>query len=158
MQRNNLSIITRRPGIVVLVTHMHIYNHMLVSIALLNNFTKLLLAVAIVFALGALTLHIVLWTLQWRHNGRNGVSDHRVLDCLLSRLFRLILKKIFKLRVTGLCVENSSVNGEFPAHRASDAENVSIRWRHHDSVALLLLVKPIHMNLQIVFLLPNKYN
>ena len=35
--------------------------------------------------------------------------------------------KTSKLRVTGLCV-----TGEFPAQRASNAENVSLRWRNHD--------------------------
>ena len=38
-----------------------------------------------------------------------------------------------KLRVTGLCVWNSPGSGEFPAQRASNAENVSIWWRHHAS-------------------------
>ena len=41
-------------------------------------------------------------SLQWRHNGRGGVSNHRRLDCLLSRLFRRISKKTLKLRFTGL--------------------------------------------------------
>ena len=41
-------------------------------------------------------------------------------------------KKTSKLCVTGLCVGNSPVTGEFPAQRASNAENVSIWWRHHD--------------------------
>ena len=41
------------------------------------------------------------------------------------------LKKTSKLRVTGLCAGNSLVTGEFPAQRASNAENVSIWWRHH---------------------------
>ena len=41
-------------------------------------------------------------------------------------------KKTSKLRVTGLCAGNSSVTGEFHAQRASNAENVSIWWRHHD--------------------------
>ena len=36
-----------------------------------------------------------------------------------------------KLRVTGLCKGNSPVTGEFPAQMASNAENVSIWWRHH---------------------------
>ena len=36
-----------------------------------------------------------------------------------------------KLRVTGLCEGNSPVTGEFPAQKASYAENVSIWWRHH---------------------------
>ena len=35
-------------------------------------------------------------------------------------------KKTSKLRVTGLCEGNSSVTGGFPAHRANNAENVSI--------------------------------
>ena len=41
-------------------------------------------------------------------------------------------KKIAKLRVTGLCVGNSPLTGEFPAQMASNVENVSIWWRHHD--------------------------
>ena len=36
-----------------------------------------------------------------------------------------------KFHVTGLCVGNSPVTGEFPAQMASNAENVSIWWRHH---------------------------
>ena len=40
-------------------------------------------------------------------------------------------KKTAKLRVTGFCAGNSPVTGEFPAQRDSDAENVSIWWRHY---------------------------
>ena len=40
-------------------------------------------------------------------------------------------RKKSKLRVTGLCVGNSPVTGEFPAQMASKAENVSIWWRHN---------------------------
>ena len=69
--------------------------------------------------------------LQWHHNGRDGVSKHQIHDCLLSRLFRRRSKKISKLRVTGLCAGNSPMTDEFPTQRASNAENVSIRWRHH---------------------------
>ena len=43
-------------------------------------------------------------------------------------------KKTSKLRVTGLCEGKSPVTGEFPAQRASNAENVSIWWRHHAAV------------------------
>ena len=71
-------------------------------------------------------------TLQRRQNERDGVSNHRPHDCLLNRLFRRRSKKTCKLRVTGLCEGNSPVTGEFPAQRASDAENVSIWWRHHE--------------------------
>ena len=64
--------------------------------------------------------------LQWRHNGRDGVSNHQPHDCLLNRLFEHRSKKTSKLRVTGLCAENSSVTGEFPAQMASNTGNVSI--------------------------------
>ena len=69
--------------------------------------------------------------LQWRHNGHDCVSNHRRLDCLLNRLFWHRSKKIWKLRVTGLWGGNSQVTSEFPAQRASNAEYVSIWWRHH---------------------------
>ena len=69
--------------------------------------------------------------LQWRHNGRDSVWNHQPHDCLLNCLFRRRSKKTSKLRVTGLCVGNSPGTGEFPAQMASNAENVSIWWRHH---------------------------
>ena len=71
------------------------------------------------------------FSLLWRHNGRNGVSNHQPHGCLLNRLFRRRSKKTAKLRVTGLCVGNSPLTGEFPAQMASNAENVSMWWRHH---------------------------
>ena len=40
-------------------------------------------------------------------------------------------KKTPKHCVTGLCAGNSPVTGKLPAQRASNAENVSIWWRHH---------------------------
>ena len=52
--------------------------------------------------------------LQWRHNGRNSVSNHQPHDCLLNGLFGRRSKKTWKLRVTGLCVGNSPETGEFP--------------------------------------------
>ena len=61
-----------------------------------------------------------------RHNERDGVSNYQRLGCLLRRRSR----KTSKLRVTGLCEENSPMTAEFPSQRASNAENVSIWWRH----------------------------
>ena len=69
--------------------------------------------------------------LQWRHNELAGVSNNQPHHCLLKRLFGCQSKKISKLCVTGLCEGNSPVTGEFPAQMASNAENVSIWWRHH---------------------------
>ena len=57
-------------------------------------------------------------SLLWRHNGRDGVTNHQPHDCLLNRLFMRRSKETSKLRVTGLCVRNSPVTGEFPAQRA----------------------------------------
>ena len=81
--------------------------------------------------LHALILDYRILTLQWRHNGRDGVSNHQGPDCLLNCLFRRRSKKTSKLCVTGLCEGNSPVTSEFPAQMASNAENVSIWWRHH---------------------------
>ena len=67
--------------------------------------------------------------LQWRQEGRDGVSNQHRLHCLLTRLFRRRSKKTSKLRVTGFCEGNSPATDEFPAQRAS---NVSIWWRHHE--------------------------
>ena len=69
--------------------------------------------------------------LRWRHNEHDGVLNHQPYQCLLNRLFRRRSKKIAKLRVTGLCAGNSQGTGEFLAQMASNAENVSILWRHH---------------------------
>ena len=63
------------------------------------------------------------YSLLWRHNGHGGVSI-QPLDSLLNRLFTRKSKKISQLRVTGPCEGNSQM--------ASNAENVSIWWRHHD--------------------------
>ena len=70
------------------------------------------------------------FSLQLRHNDHDGVSNHQPHDCLLKHLFRCRSKETSKLRVTGLCAGNSPVAGEFPAQMASNAENVSIWWRH----------------------------
>ena len=70
-------------------------------------------------------------SLHWRHDGGDCVSNHRPRDCLLNRLFRRRSKKTSKLRVIGLCEGNPPGTVEFPAQMASNAENVSIWWRHH---------------------------
>ena len=65
-------------------------------------------------------------SLQWRHNG-----------CLKSPAFRLFTQAFVQAQIKEnikaprhrpLCEEFS---GEFPAQRASKAENVFIWWRHH---------------------------
>ena len=72
-------------------------------------------------------------SLQWCHNGRDGVSNHQPHDCLLSCLFRRRSKKTSKLRITGRCEGNSPVTGEFPAQMSSNVKNVST-WSHYGPV------------------------
>ena len=65
-------------------------------------------------------------SLQWHHNGRDGISNHQRHNCLLNCQFMRRSKKTSKLHITGLCEGNSLVTGEIPSQRASYAENVSI--------------------------------
>ena len=66
-------------------------------------------------------------TLQWRHDGRHGVSYHQPHD--YSTVYSdADQSKTSKLRITSFCAGNSPVTG---AQMASNAENVSICWRHH---------------------------
>ena len=60
-------------------------------------------------------------TLLWRHNGRDGVSNHQPHECLLYRLFGRRWKKTSKLRGTSLCAGNSPATGA----KASNGEIVS---------------------------------
>ena len=54
-----------------------------------------------------------------------------------------------QFHVTGLCVGNLSGTGEFPAQMASNAENVSIWWRHHG--------KTIHPDCPFLFTSPDAW-
>ena len=49
------------------------------------------------------------YSLQWRHDDRDGVSSHQPHDCLLNRLFRHRSKETSKFRVNRLCEGNSPV-------------------------------------------------
>ena len=108
--------------------------------------------------------------LQWRHNEREGVSNHQPHDSFLNRLFRRRSKKHQSSTSLSLCREfigdrcpiqiwlsccffvpstarprcarnekaargsdlnRTTVTGEFPTLRASNAGNIPIRWRHH---------------------------
>ena len=66
-------------------------------------------------------------------------------------------KKTSKLRVTGLCAGNSPVTSEFPAQRASNTENVSIWWRHHDISRVYSITQEVQ-SFAIMFLGKNPLN
>ena len=80
---------------------------------------------------GQMTAPMVCPSTHYSHKEHDGISNHQSHACLLNRVFRCRSKKTSKLHVTGLCVGNSPVTGEFPAQRVSNVENVSIWWRHH---------------------------
>ena len=67
-------------------------------------------------------LHATPYPIPWRHNRCDGVWNHQPNDCLLNCLFRRRSRRTSKLRVTGLCVGNSQVTGEFPAQIASNED------------------------------------
>ena len=70
-------------------------------------------------------------SLHWRHNDHDGVSNHQP-HCLFTQPFiqTQIKENIKAPRHWPLCGEFTGT-GEFPAQKASYAENVSIWWRHH---------------------------
>ena len=84
--------------------------------------------------------------LPWHHNGCDGVSNHQPHHCLLNCLFRRRSNKTSKLRVTGLCAGNSPRTGEFPAQMASNVENSSIWWRHHDKFMFPNIIQNVKFN------------
>ena len=119
------------------------------------NQSQILISDVLCFQLGAISqqvlkllfyvinLKIILLTLLPHLPGANELkhitvtsswvlSNHQPHGCLFNCLPRHRSKKTSKLHVTGLCAGNSPVTGEFPAQRTSNAENVSIWWRHHD--------------------------
>ena len=69
-------------------------------------------------------------TLQWRQNEPDGVPI--VCSTVWSGADQL--KKTPKLRAAGLCQGNPPITAGFPWQRASNAVNVSIWWRHHDTM------------------------
>ena len=86
--------------------------------------------------------------IYYSHNERDRVSNHQPRPCLLNSLFRRISNKTSKLLVTSLCGGNSPVTSEFPAQMASNAENISIWWRHYafggHCWCPLILLHPTH--------------
>ena len=65
------------------------------------------------------------------HSLKSYCKLKKMASIVRTAFFRRRSKKTWKLRVTGLCAGNSPGTGEFPAQMASNAENVSIWWRHH---------------------------
>ena len=69
--------------------------------------------------------------LHWRHDERDDFSKSGVSIVCPTFCWGADQIKTPKLHVTGLCEGNPPVTGGFPLQNASNAENVSIWWRHH---------------------------
>ena len=80
-------------------------------------------------------------SLQWRHDGRESVSNHQPHDCLLNRLFRYRSKKTSKFSITGLCAGNSPASIWWRHHGDLGCENVV--WPHQDITEPMSTVKEL---------------
>ena len=99
----------------------------------------------------------------WRHNERDGISNHQHLGCLLNSLCRRRSKKTSKLRLTGLCDGNPPMTGGFPHKWPVTRKMVSIWWRHHardrvDHLPLCSLQDYIHANMYRKWIICVKEN
>ena len=72
------------------------------------------------------SIHVIITSIghaiQWHHNERDDVWNHRCPIVYWNRLFRYRSKTTSKLRATDLCEGNSPVTDEFPTQRVSNAE------------------------------------
>ena len=73
----------------------------------------------------------VVTTWLWRHNESDGVPIAGVSMVCPTICSGADESYTSKLRVTGLSEGNPSVTSGFPSQRDSNAENVSVWWRHH---------------------------
>ena len=79
------------------------------------------------------------WVKDYQPDCRTVHYSDVIINAMASQIISLTIvystrhrsRKTPKLRVTDLCARNSPETGEFSAQRASNAENVSIWWRHH---------------------------
>ena len=75
------------------------------------------------FSLQVIPRFIMFCRLHYSDSVMGAMASHITSVSTVCCLFRRRSKKTSKLRVAGLCEGNSPVTGEFPAQRASNAEN-----------------------------------
>ena len=81
----------------------------------------------------------VMGALQWRYNQHDGVSNHQPHNCLLNHLLKRRSKKKHQSSASLAFVRGIHrwpVNS--PTQKASNEENVSIWWRHHGCIIIIL--------------------
>ena len=72
------------------------------------------------------------WDITVTLHEHHGISDHQQLDCLFNSEIMLTSKGTSSSVLLPLCEGNPLVTSGFPSQRATNAENVSISWHHHD--------------------------
>ena len=72
-----------------------------------------------------------IWSLQWRYNERDDVSNHQLHNCLPNRLFRQIKENTKAPRHWPLCGDFYRWPLNSPHKGPVTRKNHSIWWRHH---------------------------
>ena len=92
-------------------------------------------------------------TLQWRHNGRDSVSNHQPHDCLLNCLFRRRSKKTLKLRLFVRGIHRGPVNS---SHKWPVTRNM---FPFDDVIMILFLVSLSYVviNSFSYWMVPNEF-
>ena len=60
-----------------------------------------------------------------------GATASQITNQFTQPFIQVQIKEKSKLRVTGLCANNSTVAGEFAFKKPVTRKNASIWWRHH---------------------------
>ena len=100
--------------------------------------------------------------LQWRHNGRDGVSNQQRFDGLLNRLFMHRSNKISKLRVTGLCDGNPLLTDGSP-HKGPVTrkkflfDDVIMSWVMPDEIYIFLSDSCVNNSIQATSIITHMY-
>ena len=102
MDSLNISIMIIIINIAIIINNSIINISISIKISM-NSISSICLSLGIINLLGPCQPFITQSSLQWRHNGHDGVSNNQPHDCSLNRLFMRRSKETSKLRITGLC-------------------------------------------------------
>ena len=73
-------------------------------------------------------------TLQWRHNERDGISNHQPRDCLFNRLFKAQIKENIKAPRHWPSWGEFTGDRWIPRTKGQYHGKASIWWRHHEKL------------------------
>ena len=82
-------------------------------------------------SLGSILRHKIIITLHWRHDERDGVSNHQRLVLFAQRFVQAQIKESIKAPLHWPLWGESTGDRWIPLTKGSNAENVSIWWCQH---------------------------